>query len=382
MNYGVFKRPNSPFWWIYYYTGPKKRAQESSKKRRTDPLGWKQAYDVAKMKAKDADAIGRSGNGSWDQWVEDWISSKMPEDRQVLSRKTSIQHWRFVRAFLGARGVDAPNGVSYNLTIEYFEWRKLHKRLPSRPKVQTAAIEVALLRRVMHEAVRRGFCHTNPIAHLEVVRPSPREKPEMNPEEEAVIRQELAKREGELPLTQRWMTVSFEIAIRHGWRIAETCFPLSRINFSKWTILVHQKGDRWRTVPVHTELRPMFSELRRLGAKVSCVFPDGSTQRASQQWSFLLHGSPRPKDKLPGILPHLCFHCCRVTVISRMARAGIPERLIMEWVGHASTAVHRIYQRVRFDDLDRCILPGTASIELRPQPSAEQRTLATAAATP
>jgi integrase len=188
----------------------------------------------------------------------------------------------------------------------------------------------------------------------------------------------LQKREGALPLTERWMTISFEIAIRHGWRIAETSFPLSRIDFRTWKVMVHQKGDRWRTVPLHPELRPMFTELKRLGARQSCVFPRGSPQRASYHWSMMLVGCER--DGVAGLLPHLCFHCCRVTVISRMARAGVAERLIMEWVGHASTAVHRIYQRVRSDDLEKCILPSGSSIVL--PPSGAPQTGASVSATP
>lgn len=363
MNYGVFPRNGSPFWWIYFYTAPKKRVQQSSKKRRDDPLGWKQAYDMAKGNARDLGALGRAGNALWDTWVDDWISSKMPNASQARSRSTCLRHWHFIRAFLGSRGVDTPTGVSYNIAMEYFEWRKTNKRFPARPRMQTAVTEVALLRRVMHEAVRRGFAHQNPIAHMELVRPKHKEKPEMTTKEEAIIRAELGRREGALPITERWMTVAFEIAIRHGWRIAETSFPIERIDFKTWMVSVHQKGDRWRTVPLHTELRPLFAALRKAGAKMSCVFPEGSAQRASYHWSMMLLGCER--DNVKGILPHLCFHCCRVTVISRMARAGIPERLIMEWVGHASTAVHRIYQRVRSDDLERCILPSGSSIDLR-----------------
>lgn len=380
MNYGVFPRAGSPFWWIYFYSAPKQRTQESSKKRRDDPLGWKQAYDLAKSKARDANAVTRGGEAKFDAWVEDWICSKLPNSNQERSRKTCLMHWRFVRAYLGSRGVDTPGGVSYNVTMEYFTWRQQNKRLPQRPRVQTAVTEIALLRRVMYEAVRRGFAHENPIRELELVRPKPKEKPEITPKEEAIIRAELKRREGGLPLTERWMTISFEIAIRHGWRIAETSFPLERIDFKRWTVQVHQKGDRWRTVPVHPDLRPLFTELRRLGATRSCVFPKNNVQRASYQWSLMLVGCER--DKVVGLLPHLCFHCCRVTVISRMLREGIPERLVMEWVGHASSAVHRIYQRVRSDDLGRCILPSGASIDLGRRPSGARRTAASVRAKP
>lgn len=54
-------------------------------------------------------------------------------------------------------------------------------------------------------------------------------------------------------------------------------------------------------------------------------------------------------------LPHLCFHCTRVTVITRMARAGVPISQAMRYVGHASTAVHKIYQRLAASDLSSAV---------------------------
>jgi integrase len=233
-----------------------------------------------------------------------------------------------------------------------------------RPKVQTAIVELKLLRRVMAEAVRRGFVDKNPLADLHLKKPKHKEKPEISTEEEAAIRAALATMEGHLPVTQRWMTVSFLFGIRHGWRIAETSFPLKRVDFTAWEVLVHSKGDKWRTVPVHPELRPILTALREAGAKLSCVFPDGGRpEDGSRHWSMMLRGCER--DNIKGILPHLCHHCCRVSVISRLARAGVPERLVMEFVGHWSVTSHRIYSRVAHGDLARCIFPdGPASVAL------------------
>lgn len=45
-------------------------------------------------------------------------------------------------------------------------------------------------------------------------------------------------------------------------------------------------------------------------------------------------------------LGHLCFHCTRVTFITRGARAGVPESAMMKMVNHASKEIHRIYQRL------------------------------------
>jgi len=366
MGFGVYKRGNSPYWWIWFGTG-KDRAFESSGKRRTDPLGWKHAYDLARARAGDAASAGNSKSARWDAWVEDWLRIRMPDERQARSLRLNLMHWRFIRAFLGDRGVLEPKGVTYALAMDYLVWRQKNRRLPQRPKVQTSVIEVKLLKRVLSEAVNRGFIPKNPLAELKLTAPKHKEKPEITPEEEAIIRAALAKREGHLPVTERWMTISFLFGIRHGWRIAETSFPLKRVNFQTWDVLVHSKGDRWRTVPVHPELRPILSELKESGAALSCVFPENSSQRASYHWSMLLRGCER--DNVKGILPHLSHHCGRVTVISRLARAGVPERVVMEFVGHWSVSCHRIYSRVAHGDLQRCILPDAPPIEAPPSPS-------------
>ena len=47
----------------------------------------------------------------------------------------------------------------------------------------------------------------------------------------------------------------------------------------------------------------------------------------------------------------VCFHCTRVTVISRLIRAGASENKVQKIVHHASTEIHRIYQRIGVDDL-------------------------------
>lgn len=363
--YGIYERKGSKFVWIYYYTeGDPKRRQECSKQSVNDPLGRKHALEMAKEKAGELSApASRLQAARWDDWVDDWLTGLYPDAvRQAKTLRTAQIHWGFIRAYLHHAAIEYPAGVSYNTGIEYLRWRKTVRRTPKHALVQTAAKEVSMLRRVMTEAKLRGFIGSNPLLDLVVKTPKPKEKPEISPQEEVLIRAELAKREGLLPLTERWMTIAFEIAIRHGWRIAETSFPLSRIDFTNWKVMVHQKGDRWRTVPVHPELRPLFMALRDAGATVSCTFPKNHTQRASYAWSLFFVGCER--DGVKGILPHLCFHCCRVTVISRMARAGVPERLCMEWVGHASTAVHRIYQRVRSDDLEKCIFPSGTSIVL------------------
>jgi integrase len=341
---GVYKRASSPYWWIWYGTG-KERKMESSGKRLIDPLGWKHAHDLARTKAGSGAAPASTKKGDFDVWVEGYIKTFFPDPAQARSLRVELVHWRFLRGFLGSVNILNPSGLSYAIAQDYLTWRQRNGR-SGRVRIHAAAKEISLLRRLMGEAVKRGFIAASPIAGMKVKTPRHREKPEISVEEEAIIRNALLAREGLLPVTERWKTISFLFGIRHGWRIAETSFPLSRVNFDKWEVLVRSKGDRWRTVPLHPEVRPVLTELKAAKATLSCAFPSGKPDRASYLWTVFLKEIK---------LPHLSHHCCRVSVVSRLARAGVSERLVMEFVGHWSTTSHRIYSRVAHGDLARCI---------------------------
>jgi integrase len=62
----------------------------------------------------------------------------------------------------------------------------------------------------------------------------------------------------------------------------------------------------------------------------------------------------------------ICFHCTRVTFITWCHRQGIPENVIMKLVNHASTEIHRIYQRLNVVDVqawrDRVADPYVARV--------------------
>jgi hypothetical protein len=72
-------------------------------------------------------------------------------------------------------------------------------------------------------------------------------------------------------------------------------------------------------------------------------------------------------------LPHLTFHCTRVTFITRGAKQGVPQSKMMKLVNHASEEIHRVYQRLVVadvrDELNAIKFP-TAAIPA-PQPSSD-----------
>lgn len=347
--YSVYPRKDSPFWWIAYQC-PKKgiRVGESSRRRRDDPMGFKQALDIAREKAEDSRATtGELSVAAWVRWVPEWLTLKYGDRPRTVHAER--HRWRFLHAFLTERKVWVPGDVTYQLGLDFLAWRQKHKTRSGKGGFNNALGELRMLGRIMREAVRRGFVKASPLERMGLKRHKSPEKPEITDAVVATIRTALKEREGHMAITDRWMTVSFEIALHQGCRLSETSLPLDLIDEAAGTITFHQKGDRIFTTRLHDGLRPLIAELRAAKATMTCALP----RMAAKQWHWLLKG--RPERNQPAVAPGICFHCTRVTVITRLARAGVPIQQAMRFVGHADETIHRIYQRLQTPDLDRCL---------------------------
>ena len=100
------------------------------------------------------------------------------------------------------------------------------------------------------------------------------------------------------------------------------------------------KGGEARafSVPMPSALRPRFEELRGSRKKFTVEFPFQPSRRWQQ---FFI------KMKMP----HLCFHCLRVTYVNRLRRAGVPREAAMRLVNHSSELIHQVYQREKVEDV-------------------------------
>jgi integrase len=143
-----------------------------------------------------------------------------------------------------------------------------------------------------------------------------------------------------------WMRRSFEIALNTGLRFSETRIALSNVDLpAKTACIVKPKGGRKKaySIPLPSALFPMFEELKR--AKVTHTWDVSAEERelTGLAWSKFF-------DEL-NLGVGYCFHSTRVTFVSRGARAGIPEHVMMKLVNHASAEIHRIYRRVTVHDV-------------------------------
>lgn len=336
----LYKQPKSPYWWIKYRFDSR-IVRKSTGFRIGVGKDTRSARELqAQHSLQETQQCATGENWSW--------VGQFLEDRYRPSPKTLNRYqvaWRSISSFLDKNQIRAPRLLTYNHALDYVKWRQQ----PDDPGLyrcskNNAIGEVKILGLIMNEAVRRSMAVLNPCYRLGVRKDKPAEKPEMTDTEIATIRQELTRKEKGVALWPAWMKVSFEIAIRQGCRIRECCLPLQDIDLQREpnTITFNAKGGKRFTSMLHPDLVPLIKKLKAEGRTMTCDMP----HMPSKAWWMLF-------KKLK--MKHLCFHCIRVTVITRMARDGVPISEAMRFVGHASETIHRVYQRLTVNDQNRCV---------------------------
>lgn len=218
--------------------------------------------------------------------------------------------------------------------LDYLKWRKEgHADLGMFPVCHNTALhEIKLLHLVMNEAIQRDFCVKNPAARLGIKKHKPAEKPEISDDDIQYIRTELRKE-------PQWMQDCFEIGLGTGLRLSETNLPLKDVDSVRQTFTVRVKGGDVFTTKFDNFLLPLFRRLKEDRGKDARAL--GMPHDASKQWWFFFRRIKRPQ---------YCFHCLRVTFITRGARAGVPEAVMMKLAHHASETIHRVYTRLSVED--------------------------------
>jgi site-specific recombinase XerD len=335
----VYARARSPYWWVAYWDPRKgKRVGEATPYRVEDFGSKRKALALATEKSQVAHAAKDDQGSNWEEWVEQWL--QLMHRKSQLTLTNYLGRWSHLREYLHDKQVFAPRYLTFEHCMGYVPWRtaQVKKSSGKRPTYNTALHELGLLRRLMREAVRRGYADFNPAEKMGLKKDTPAEKPEITDEEAAQIREALKT-------APEWMQVSFEIAMHQGCRLKETQVPLSCVDLESNPpcIQFHAKHGKIFTTRLHPALIPMMKKFKQEKRKVTCVHPP----MAAKEWHFFF------KDTVK--LPHLCFHCTRVTVVTKMARAGVPIQKAMAYVGHASEVIPKVYQRLKPSDVDDAI---------------------------
>jgi integrase len=326
----IYRRDNSPYWWIKYRNEQGKLVQESTHLRVDDAVQIRQAKRMLiEKKLVEMKSPRMSGSDVFEHWVLSFLDRRYHGSTKSFDRQRAC--WENVEEYFKTINIISPRQVTYDLCVDYVRWRK------GKAARNTAIAEVKCLGMVMGEAVRRGFITENPCRKLGLKRDKPKEKPELTEDQITKIREELKNERW-----PDWMSVCFEMAIHQGCRLRETSVPFSDIDLDRGTITFDAKRANRFTTALHPDLKPLLHDLKKIGSTHTCKLP------------------PLPSKWFRALFDHLgmrevCFHCTRVTVITRLARAGVPMSQAMRFVGHASETIHRIYQRLSVDDLSACV---------------------------
>jgi len=333
----LIKRDTSPYWLVQYRSAKTGRKTQKSTKCRVKgtaaELRKAQQLCAALSKRESEECREKVPHDQWEKWVPLFIPERYRG--RALTRIRYENAWSALSVYLAEIGVDRPVQLTYEHCVSYPKWRSgrpmAKKKAAGR---NTALLEVKFLGVLMQEAVRRNFASANPCIRLGMKRDKPKEKPELTVEQIRTIRLALKTEEA-------WMRNAFDIAICHGVRLRETDVFMEDVDLQRGVIHFRKtKGDKPFSAAIHPALLPLFRMLKRKGAERACGLPKNPAKPFYKLFRKL------------GI--DASFHSTRVTVASRLARAGIPTSQAMAYVNHSSELIHRTYQRLNPQDLVNC----------------------------
>ena len=329
----LVQREGSQFWYIQTRKGTK-WTRGCTQYRVASTAETRKAQLLASQLSRTERAQrGTITEMTWDQWVGPYFQVRYETRQKTLERFNNA--WISVRFFLREQQINIPSEVRRQDCLKYVSWRTEGKKVGTYAACRnTALFEIKLLGLVLGEAMSRGWILVNPCRGLGLPRSPAKLKPEITLAEEEKIRTALEAEPW-------WMQICFNLAMATGCRLSETAVAWPDVHLDRGQITFTQKGNRTHTTLLPPWIIPLLEMEKKRGAPKTVSLPRGP----SKWWCAFF--------KKIG-LPHLSFHCTRVTVVSRLARAGISERLSMRYVGHASATVHRIYARLAPGDLDAC----------------------------
>ena len=323
-------REGSPYYWVRFQKPDGTWGGKSTGVRRTaDGARRKIKQLVAQETMREQTFTEQTGSNRFDAWVPQFLKQRYQNEKTLIRY---LAAWSALNTYLAHMNVIAPSQVTYKLCVDYAAFRtRPPKELMKARSHNTALTELKVFSAIMQEAVRRDYITANPALRLGLRRRPAKQKPEITLDEQGKIA-------SALETEPEWMRDCWLVGMLQGFRLSETAVPMRDINLKARSLTVHGKGGTIHTAPLHKGLQPIVRRAMRSQRHTLVALP----KYAAKAWFRFFRRNG---------LPHLCFHCTRVTVVTRLARARHPIYQTKAYVGHASDTVHAIYQRITPQDV-------------------------------
>ncbi|MGN6554586.1 MAG: hypothetical protein ACTHLW_12830, partial [Verrucomicrobiota bacterium] len=279
----LYRRKGSPYFWLKY------RAQDGSVKQVSTGCSLSSQPEVRRAKQMEAQKSleelqygdSRKLKEGW-QWVDEYLDARYQSNALSLERYQSA--WASLKMFIEEKSIKSPAALLRQHCFDYVAWRKKPDKSKGKYKacLNTALVEIKVLRIVMQEAVVRGMAAGNPCYKLGIKQDKPKEKPELTEDQCALIRREILKVEDAFERTM--LATSFEIARYQGCRLSETRLnPMTDVDIANRRIRFYVKGGKEHSTLLHEKLVPFFTKLQADGCVETWTVPLERTK--SRQWA-------------------------------------------------------------------------------------------------
>jgi integrase len=325
----LFKRERSPYWWIEFSDLAGKTCRRSTKLRHEITADTRKARDLCRELGSEENRVALREE-AWDAWVHRFLEQQYSDQQESLKRYRIA--WRNIAAFLNDKNIVVPRALTRQHVRDYIGWRAVPHDGVYAARRNTALLEIKLLGLVMREAVQSGFASVNPCEKLGIGREPAARKPRITDVENKIITEGLRDK-------PEWMRISYKIAWEQGCRFSETRLHIpTQVDLNRMVIRFRTKGRKAELAefPLSPRLVSLFRYLIEEGREWTFDQPSFASKA---WWRFFRNVG----------LPHLCFHCTRVTFITRCYESGIPREGVMRLAGHSNYAAHQVYPRVTAD---------------------------------
>lgn len=332
----LYKRKQSPYYWISYKDSEGKWRNKNTEYRIDNPGDRRNAHLAAEEQTliEKRSRVEQKQTGSeWEGWVLQWVEFKWGHkttNTPKQYRKHVFKWLRFFKKF----GIPGPAQFKREHLADYMTWRKEVGR-------NTIIQEIKFMKMVLNEAEARGYIIKNPIRSERMEGAKPKAKSVWTRAEIDTVRAALGTPDNKFG----WLHVSFMLGYYQASRIGQSVLPISCIDLERKIIhwpdqLV--KGSKGFDQAIDPRFLPILKELiahrQQLGKGTLC-----------DMTSFCSLGWRRFLDSLG--FRHLSHHGLRSVWVTRAALAGIPESAAKKFVNHTSSVVHQIYTRITAMDL-------------------------------
>ena len=324
----LYSRTHSRFWWISYRDPATGRVVRRSTGIALDAAGAKQRANAMLFERQRAelDAPTVREPERWERWVSEFLDQRYEHSPKTLQRVR--QCWAALSVYLTERAVKVPRALTYRVCADYVTWRTHGVKGRKAVHHNTAVVEMKFFGVIMREAVRSGLAPGNPVREVELRRLPAKEKDEIGIEDQRRIERALVD-------APAWMRDHWLVLMKTGCRSDEAFVPMERINWTDHTMLLRLKGGRLHATPMHPDVIALAAERRRGG---HALLIDRPRYAPKLWWQFFR-----------GLRMQFSIHCTRVTVITRLLRAGCTTAQVCQLIGHTEE-VNRIYRRLKASD--------------------------------